>query len=87
VIDWLLRARGRVTVNPAEERTERADAIAALVVFIVAYGASIPFMHTSLIEGSIAKAWHGADVAYFVNFFVAALLYGAYRLTRRRQRS
>jgi nucleobase:cation symporter-1, NCS1 family len=87
VIDWPLRARGRVTVNPAEERTERADAVAALVVFIVAYGAAIPFMHTSLIEGPIAKSWHGADIAYFVNFFVAALLYGAYRLIRRRQRS
>jgi nucleobase:cation symporter-1, NCS1 family len=86
-IDWLIRTRGRSTVNPAEERTERADAVAAFVVFVVAYGAAIPFMHTSLIEGPIAKAWHGADIAYFVNFFAAAVLYGGYRLARSHQRS
>jgi NCS1 family nucleobase:cation symporter-1 len=79
VIDWLIRARGRSTINPAAERTNRGDAVAALVVFVVAYGAAVPFMNTSLIEGPIAKAWHGADVAYFVNFLVAAVLYGAYR--------
>jgi NCS1 family nucleobase:cation symporter-1 len=39
-------------------------------------------MHTSLIEGPIARAWHGADIAYFVNLLVAALLYGGYRLLR-----
>jgi NCS1 family nucleobase:cation symporter-1 len=87
VIDWLIRTRGRSTINPAEERTERADAAAALVVFILAYGAAIPFMNTSLIEGPVAKAWHGADIAYFVNFIVAAALYGAYRVVRMRQPS
>jgi NCS1 family nucleobase:cation symporter-1 len=41
-------------------------------------------MNTSLIQGPIAQAWHGADVAYFVNLLVAALLYGGYRLLRGR---
>ena len=86
VIDWRIRSRGRDSINPAEEHTDSHDAAAALVAFVVAYGAAIPFMHTTLIEGPIAKAWHGADIAYFVNFLVAAVLYGGYRLLRRRNR-
>ena len=84
VIDWLLRIRGRASINPAEEPTDRRDAVAAVIVFVLAYAAAIPFMNTSLIEGPVARALHGADVAYFVNLFVAALLYGGYRLLRGR---
>jgi len=54
---------------------------------VVAYAAAVPFMNTSLFVGPIAAAWHGADVAYFVNFVVAAVLYGAYRLLRSRSAS
>jgi NCS1 family nucleobase:cation symporter-1 len=79
VIDWLLRARGRDSFNPSLEVTGRSDAIVALVVFVAAYVAALPFMNTSLIQGPVALAWHGADIAYFVNFAVAALLYGGYR--------
>ena len=82
VIDWLIRTRGRTTINPAEEPTDRLDALAALIAFVLAYAAAIPFMNTSLIEGPIAKAWHGADIAYLVNLLVAAVLYGGYRLLR-----
>ena len=56
-----------------------------MVAFVLAYAAAIPFMNTSLVEGPIAKAWHGADVAYFVSLLVAALLYGGYRLLRMRR--
>jgi NCS1 family nucleobase:cation symporter-1 len=84
VVDWLLRIRGRATINPAEEPTDRRDAVAAVIVFLLAYAAAIPFMHTSLIEGPIAKAWHGADIAYFVNLVVAAVVYGCYRVVRGR---
>lgn len=80
VIDWRFRARGRATLNPAEEYTARNDAIAAVVAFVVAYAAAVPFMNTSLFTGPVAQAWHGADIAYFVNFVVAAALYGGYRL-------
>jgi NCS1 family nucleobase:cation symporter-1 len=85
VIDWLIRTRGRASTNPAEERTDGLDAAAALIAFVLAYLAAIAFMNTSLIEGPIARAWHGADVAYFVNLLVAAVLYGGYRILRRRQ--
>jgi NCS1 family nucleobase:cation symporter-1 len=87
VIDWLLRIRGRASINPAEEPTDRRDAVAALIVFVLAYAASIPFMYTSLLQGAVAKAWHGADVAYFVNLLVAAVFYGGYRLLRSRASS
>lgn len=87
VIDWRIRAKGRPTVNPALESTDSRDAAAALIVFVVSYAAAIPFMNTSLIQGSIAMAWHGADIAYFVNMFLAAVLYGGYRVFSVRLRS
>jgi NCS1 family nucleobase:cation symporter-1 len=83
-IDWYYRARGRWTVNPARETTLRSDAIVALIAFVVAFGAAVPFMDTSIIVGPVAKAWDGADVAYFVNFLVAAIIYGGYRMWRAR---
>jgi nucleobase:cation symporter-1, NCS1 family len=82
-IDWLIRTRGRLTINPAVESTARPDALAGVIAFVVAYGAAIPFMDTSLIEGPVARAWHGADVAYYVDFLVAAVIYGAYRVSTR----
>jgi NCS1 family nucleobase:cation symporter-1 len=85
VIDWHYRARGRHTVNPARESTLRTDAIVAVVAFAVAFGAAVPFMNTSIVVGPVAKAWHGADVAYYVNFLVAAIIYGGYRVWRRRK--
>src|SRR5256886_9302174 len=83
-IDWFYRLRGRNTLNPAQERTVRADAIVAVVAFVVAFGAAVPFMNTSIVVGPVAKAWHGADVAYYVNFLVAAIIYGGYRVWRHR---
>jgi NCS1 family nucleobase:cation symporter-1 len=85
VIDWLLRVRGRATINPAAEPTDRRDAVAAVIVFVLAYTAAMPFMNTTLVQGPIAMAWHGADIAYFVNLLVAAVLYGGYRLLRLRR--
>jgi NCS1 family nucleobase:cation symporter-1 len=80
VIDWRMRVRGRATINPAEEHTESMDGVAAVVAFVLAYAAAVPFMNTSLFTGPVAKVWHGADLAYFVNFAAAAALYGGYRL-------
>ena len=52
---------------------------------MLAYAAAIPFMNTTLIQGPIAKAWHGADIAYLVNLLAAAVLYGSYRLLQVRR--
>ena len=87
VIDWLLRTKGRRSINPAAEHTDRADAVAAVIVFVVAYAAAMPFMNTSLIQGPVARAWHGADTAYFVNLLVAAVLYGGWRFARSRRQA
>lgn len=83
VIDWLIRIQGRATINPADEHTRRSDAIAAVIVFVVAYLVAIPFMNTSLIQGPVARVLRGADLAYFVNLLVAAALYGGYRWRRQ----
>lgn len=85
VIDWLIRIKGRRSINPALEVTDRRDAIAATAVFVLSYAAAIPFMDTTLIQGPVARAWHGADIAYFVNFLVAAVLYGGWRILDARR--
>lgn len=85
VIDWLIRIKGRRSINPALETTDRRDAVAAIVVFVLSYAAAIPFMDTTLIQGPVARAWHNADIAYFVNFLVAALLYGGWRMVAARR--
>lgn len=81
-IDWRRRSAGRYVIDPAAEATARADAIAALVSFALAFAAAVPFMNTSLFVGPVADRLHGADLAYFVNFVVAATLYGGYRISR-----
>ena len=82
VIDWRRRSAGRAAVNPAEENTAPADAAAALFCFVVAFAVAVPFMHTEIFVGPVSTLLHGADVAYFVNFIVAAALYGGYRAAR-----
>jgi NCS1 family nucleobase:cation symporter-1 len=82
-IDWRRRSAGRDLIDPASETTSRADAMAAMVSFVVAFAAAIPFMNTSLIVGPVASWLHRADLAYFVNFLVAAALYGGYRRVTR----
>jgi NCS1 family nucleobase:cation symporter-1 len=57
----------------------------ALVAFLVAFAAMVPFMNTSVIEGPAAAALHGADIAFYVGFIVAGLLY--YGLRRLRPRA
>jgi len=47
----------------------------AIVSFVVAFGVMVPFMNTSIIEGPAAKALGGADIAFYVGFVVAGVLY------------
>ena len=55
----------------------------ALVTFLAAFAAMVPFMNTSVFEGPAAAAMHGADIAFYVGFVVAGLLY--YRLRPHHQ--
>jgi purine-cytosine permease-like protein len=45
------------------------------VSFVVAFGVMVPFMNTSIIVGPIANALKGADIAFYVGFVVAGVLY------------
>jgi nucleobase:cation symporter-1, NCS1 family len=54
----------------------------ALVAFLAAFAAMVPFMNTSVVEGPAAAALHGADIAFYVGFIVAGLLYYGLRRLR-----
>jgi len=47
----------------------------AIVAFVVAFGIMVPFMNTSIVVGPIANALQGADLAFYVGFVVAGVLY------------
>ena len=48
----------------------------AIVAFVVAFAAMVPFMNTTLINWRpVANALQGADIAFYVGFVVAGVLY------------
>jgi len=48
----------------------------AIVAFVVAFAAMVPFMNTTLINWRpVANALDGADIAFYVGFVVAGVLY------------
>jgi NCS1 family nucleobase:cation symporter-1 len=49
--------------------------VGALLVFVVGVLAQVPFMETSIYEGSIARALNGVDVAWLVGLVVSGVLY------------
>jgi NCS1 family nucleobase:cation symporter-1 len=79
VPDWLARTRGGRRVDVLAAVSVRPWA--ALVAFVVGFGAAVPFMNTSLYTGPVAAALHGADLAYYVGLVVSL---AAYFLLRRR---
>lgn len=55
-----------------------------LLAFLIGVGVSIPFMDSTIYEGPIAVALHGADIAYYVGFVVAGILFYVFRLIASR---
>jgi NCS1 family nucleobase:cation symporter-1 len=55
----------------------------ALVAFVAGFAAMVPFMNTSIVVGPAAKALDGADIAFYVGFAVAGLLYYVLRRAAR----
>jgi nucleobase:cation symporter-1, NCS1 family len=51
------------------------DGWPAIVAFCVAFGVMVPFMNTSIIVGPFANDLKGADIAFYVGFVVAGVLY------------
>lgn len=84
-VDWVARARDRrgAPIDLAAESARDRPWWPALAAFTVAFAAAVPFMSTSLYVGPVAKALHGADLAYGVAFLVALSLYTPLRLRHR----
>ena len=67
--------------RPAFAQTLRAAVeLPGLGALLIGLAASVPFMNSSLYQGSIARALHGADIAYYVGIVVAGVLYYVFRL-------
>ncbi|MEU4084620.1 purine-cytosine permease family protein [Streptomyces aureus] len=84
-VDWLARGRerGGAPLDIAVETPRTPSGWPALVAFVAAFGAAVPFMDTGLYVGPVADALHGADLSYYVAFLVALALYAPLRLRRR----
>ncbi|WP_393062868.1 purine-cytosine permease family protein [Streptomyces sp. LN549] len=84
-VDWTVRARARAgsPIDLATESSRPQPWWPALTAFTLGFGAAMPFMSTSLYVGPVAKALHGADLAYGVAFLVALAVYAPLRLRHR----
>jgi NCS1 family nucleobase:cation symporter-1 len=81
LIDWHDR-RGATTyegLSALMERTNLTTGWPALVSLVVGFGAMVPFMNTGVLMGPVATALDGADLSFYVGFFVAAAVYLALR--------
>ncbi|EQD76354.1 permease for cytosine/purines uracil thiamine allantoin, partial [mine drainage metagenome] len=75
---WVAPWLGVILVASArgERKQEKERAVSpGIYAFLIGLLASIPFMSQSLYEGPVARALGGADLAYYVGFFVAAIVY------------
>ncbi|MET9878835.1 cytosine permease [Actinacidiphila glaucinigra] len=88
ILDWLARARARAgaPIDLAAETGRPQPGWSAVVAFVAAFAAAVPFMDTTLYVGPVAEALHGADLSYYVAFLVALAVYTPLRL-RQRSRS
>jgi NCS1 family nucleobase:cation symporter-1 len=84
LVDWWARsrARGGEPVDLAAEEARRQPWWPALLAFAAGFAAAVPFMNTSVYEGAVARALHGADLAYYVAFAAALVVYVPLRLRR-----
>ncbi|MFD4754632.1 purine-cytosine permease family protein [Streptomyces sp. NPDC058426] len=89
VVDWRARAGARArTGTGLDLGVESARPVPwwpAPLAFLVGFAAAVPFMNTSLYAGPVADALHGADLAYYVAFVVALLVYAPLRLRTGRE--
>ncbi|MFD7923291.1 purine-cytosine permease family protein [Streptomyces sp. NPDC059740] len=85
LVDFRARARERegAPIDVAAEFARPVPWWPAVLAFVVAFGAAVPFMDTSLYVGPVARALHGADLAYYVAFVVALGVYWPLRAGRR----
>ncbi|MBO0772212.1 MAG: cytosine permease [Actinobacteria bacterium] len=85
IVDWWQR-RGRLDVSRIVRFEMLTSGWSGLVALAGGFLAAVPFMDTTLFVGPVsAKLLHGGDIAYFVGFAVAGLLYAG--LSRAEARS
>ncbi len=77
LVHWW-RHRGHLSVKNIMDFARLDSGWAALLALLIGFAASTPFMNTTIYVGAVAKGpLHGGDLAYFVGFVVAAIVYGA----------
>ncbi len=76
-VDWHYRRRDiRQEIRRITSWGDLRSEWGALIALLVAFGAAIPFMNaTGIIEGPVAKALTGGDLAYYVGLIVAVAVY------------
>ncbi|MDA8346161.1 MAG: cytosine permease [Thermaerobacter sp.] len=73
---WVAPWLGVVLVDTMRQSGSQERGVApGVYAFLVGVVASIPFMSQTLYEGPVARALGGADLAYYIGFAVAALVY------------
>lgn len=84
MIDWH-RNRGRLAVHDAMDVSRLRPGWDALIALLVGFGASVPFMDTTLYVGPVSSGpLHGGDIALAVGFFVGGAVYGLIRWVETR---
>lgn len=71
-VDFYMLQRGRVT---DDVRNKQSVYWPGLLSFLVGIVVSIPFMNAPHLEGFVAHAMNGVDLAFYVGFVVSALMY------------
>ena len=83
--DFYLVRRGQYDIDALFEVNGPYGLISwpSVVLYLVTIGVEIPFVNTSLLEGPIAKAMGGADIAWIVGLVLAAVTYWLLARARR----
>jgi nucleobase:cation symporter-1, NCS1 family len=77
LVHWW-RHRGKLDVTGILNFSTLESGWAALACLLIGFAASAPFMDTSIYVGAVSKGpLHGGDLAYFVGFVVAGVLFAA----------
>ncbi len=74
LVDWRRRA-GRIDGSRTVNFSLLPSGRNALVALAIGFVASVPFMNQTLFVGALVNTLGGADIAYFVGFIVAAIVY------------
>lgn len=74
IIDWV-RTKGRPNLRGVLDLRALPSGWRAITAFAVGFGCSIPFMDNTIVVGPVAKAIDGGDLAYYVGFVAATVIY------------